>query len=123
MDETVARRLAPLESGEVARRLAPLESGDLLRGAAGTRSARVYDEKGQPLAAFDGKTGTEVAEEAYAMHVTQRSAGMKIRGKRYIFSVRETGGLLFPNTVFGLCRTEVGPDEMRNDFLEHIPEN
>lgn len=75
----------------------------------------------QPLSAFGGKTGTELAEEAYALHVTQRNAGTKIRGKRYVFSVRETGGVLFPNTVFGLCRTEVGPDETHTDFLEHIP--
>ena len=75
----------------------------------------------QPLSAFGGKTGTELAEEAYAMHVTQRNAGTKIRGKRYVFSVRETGGILFPNTVFGLCRSEVGPDEKHTDFLEHIP--
>ena len=74
----------------------------------------------RPLSAFDGKTGTEMAEEAYAMHVTQRNAGVKIRGKRHVFSVRETGGKLFPNTVFGLCRTEVGPDTEHTDFLEHI---
>lgn len=74
----------------------------------------------RPLAAFGGKTGLDVAEEAYAMHVTQRNAGTKIRGKRVLFSVREMGGTLFPNTVFGLCRTEVGPDEEKTDFLEHI---
>ena len=34
-----------------------------------------------------------------------------------LFSVREMGGTLFPNTVFGLCRTEVGPDEEKTDFL------
>ncbi len=53
--------------------------------------------------------------------MTQRNAGFKMRGKRYIFSVRETGGELFPNNRFGLCRTEVGPDVKHDDFLENIP--
>ncbi len=77
----------------------------------------------QPLTSMGGKTGTELAEEAYALHVTQQNAGMKLRGKRHTFSVRETGGELFPNTKFGLYRTEVGPDVTHLDFLENIPEN
>ena len=40
------------------------ESGNLLRGTAGTRSARVYDEKGQPLAAFDTEA-TDAMADAY----------------------------------------------------------
>ena len=75
----------------------------------------------QPLASMGGKTATELAEEAYALHLTQQNAGFKMRGKRYIFSVRETGGELFPNTKFGLYRTEVGPDVKHDDFLENIP--
>ena len=73
-----------------------------------------------PLPSMGGKTGTELAEEAFALHVTQQGSGMKIRGKRHVFSVRETGGQLFPNTCFGLCRTTVGKDETHLDFLEHI---
>ena len=41
----------------------------------------------RPLAAaFGGKTGLDVAEEAYAMHVTHGSGGRN-RGKRDAFSV------------------------------------
>ena len=73
-----------------------------------------------PLTRMGGKTGTELAEEAFALHVTQKGSGMKLRGRRYTFSVRHTGGELFPNTSFGLARTVVGPDETHLDFLEHI---
>ena len=73
-----------------------------------------------PLTAAGGKTGTELAEEAYAKHVTQAGHGQTIRGKKYIFSVALYGGELFPNTRFGLYRSEVGEDELHDDFLEHI---
>ncbi|MBR6028267.1 MAG: phosphodiester glycosidase family protein [Clostridia bacterium] len=65
-----------------------------------------------PLTAFGGKTGLEMADWAYTTyHLTQRTSGM---------SVTETGSK-YDNTRFGLVRTEVGPDEKKNDFLEHIP--
>ena len=69
-----------------------------------------------------GKTGLEVAREAYDMHVTQASAKVKIRGKWHLLSVDETG-TVFSNTTFGLYASQVGPDETHTDFLEHIENN
>ena len=68
------------------------------------------------------KTGLELAEEAYAMHVTQASAKVKIHGKWHLLSVAETG-TVFDNTAFGLYASQVGPDERHDDFLEHIEGN
>ena len=74
----------------------------------------------QPLDSFGGKTGNELAEEAFQKHVSQYGKSAKIRGKRIEFTVEEFGVKRYPNNRFGLCRTEVGTDENRNDFLEHI---
>lgn len=74
----------------------------------------------QPLASMGGKTGTQLASEAFEYHVSQQGKGAKIRGKRVPFSVEETGGKMYPNTRYGLYRTEVGEDVLKNDFLEHI---
>ena len=72
-----------------------------------------------PLESMGGKTGLELAEEAYALHVTQASAKVKIGGKWHLLSVEETG-TAFSNTTFGLYASQVGPDESHTDFLEHI---
>lgn len=72
-----------------------------------------------PLGAFGGKTGLELAVEAYAMHVTQENAKIKINHKWHVLSVEETG-TVFDNTWFGLYASEVGPDEEHTDFLEHM---
>ena len=72
-----------------------------------------------PLESMGGKTGLELAAEAYAQHVTQTTASVKIRGKWERLSVEVTGSA-FSNTTFGLYATEVGPDETHQDFLEHI---
>ena len=74
----------------------------------------------QPLASMGGKTGIELAAEAYALHVTQKNAGAKVKGKHFYFSVEDSCGGRYPNTCFGLYRSEVGPDETHTDFLEHI---
>ena len=76
----------------------------------------------QPLSAFNGKTGAELAAEAFALHVTQKGMGTKIRGKFVEFTVEDTGRKMFPYDHFGLQSTTVGPDEAKNDFLEHIGE-
>ncbi|MBR3098586.1 MAG: PIG-L family deacetylase [Clostridia bacterium] len=73
----------------------------------------------QPLSAFGGRTGSEVAQEAFELHKTQEGKGTKIRGKFQPFSVEQTGAL-FPNNAFGLFATTVGEDEIHTDFLEHI---
>lgn len=72
-----------------------------------------------PLESLGGKTGLEAASEAYALHKTQESAEVKIRGKWHRLSVEVTGAA-YSNTTFGLYASEVGPDETHTDFLEHI---
>lgn len=74
-----------------------------------------------PLEKAGGKTGLQLASEAYACHETQKGASIKIRGKKQYLSVEETG-TTFPNTVFGLYRSEVGDDTAHDDFLENISE-
>ncbi len=76
----------------------------------------------KPLASMGGKTGTELAEAAFELHVTQHGSGIKWKGKRHRFSIRGTGGELFPNTVFGLYASKVGPDLRHDDFLENLEE-
>ncbi len=63
-----------------------------------------------PLSAFGGKTGYQVAEEAFAFHASQvaRDWGFEIHGSH-------------DNALFGLFATEVGPDSGAGDLMEHIP--
>jgi len=64
----------------------------------------------QPLSAFEGKTGLEIAAEAFACHVTQQERWRVMDGGEW------------DNALFGLWRTTVGPDVMKNDLFENIPE-
>ena len=63
----------------------------------------------QPLEAFGGRTGLEAAQDALQYHKSQVVHGWKV----------EDGGE-HDNSLFGLYRTTVGPDEAKNDFFEHI---
>lgn len=63
-----------------------------------------------PLKSMGGKTGIELAIEAFEYHVTQ--AGTK-------YNVVETGAQ-YDNQVFGLAHTTVGYDVRKDDFLENI---
>ncbi len=64
----------------------------------------------KPLASFGGKTGIEVATEAFEFHISQRNLGWTMaRSEEY------------DNTLFGLWRTTVGPDVEKNDMFENIP--
>lgn len=65
-----------------------------------------------PLKNMGGKTGIELAIEAYTLHITQKGAGV---------SVEETG-TEYDNRVFGLVYSEVGEDVLKNDFLENVLE-
>ncbi len=65
-----------------------------------------------PLEGFDGRTGLEMATEAYTLHVTQRTSGM---------SVTETGAE-YDNHRFGLFASTVGPDVTGGDFFENLDE-
>lgn len=63
----------------------------------------------KPLESFDGKTALELAQEAYAFHVTQERTDFVVTDKG------ETN-----NALFGLAFTTVGPDKAGDDFLENI---
>ena len=62
-----------------------------------------------PLEAFGGKTGYQVAEEAFQFHRSQ---------VRRNWSFDE--GLEHDNSLFGLFYTKVGQDTGIGDFMEHI---
>ena len=64
----------------------------------------------QPLAFFGGRTGLEVADEAFFCHVSQTV-------KQY----RVLDGGEYDNALFGLWRTSVGDDVVKNDLFENIP--
>ncbi len=64
----------------------------------------------QPLRAFDGKTGFELAREAFHCHVTQDSGH---------FAVAEPGSE-YDSTKYTLIFSTVGEDVAGNDFFEHI---
>lgn len=63
-----------------------------------------------PLASLDGVTGFDAAVRAFTYHISQHQYSMNVTktGKRY------------DNRIFGLERTEVGPDIIGNDFMENI---
>ncbi|MBQ7848909.1 MAG: PIG-L family deacetylase, partial [Clostridia bacterium] len=63
----------------------------------------------QPLSAFGGRTGLDIAAEGFACHATQQER-WKV----------EDGGE-WDNALFGLWRTNVGPDVQKNDLFENIP--
>ena len=73
----------------------------------------------QPLSAFGGKTGREVAAEGFAMHVTQIGKGERTKKGVIPFEVETTGPKYFYDR-FDLYFSAVGEDEAKNDFLEHI---
>jgi LmbE family N-acetylglucosaminyl deacetylase len=63
----------------------------------------------QPLTAFGGKTGLEVAAEGFACHATQQERWRVQDGGEY------------DNALFGLWRTTVGFDQQGTDLFENIP--
>lgn len=74
----------------------------------------------RPLSAFGGKTGAEIAAEAFALHVSQKGMGAG-KGDRFeAFTVETTGAKRYPYDHYGLRNTTVGPDEAKNDLFEHI---
>lgn len=92
-------------------------------GAWQTKKLYLHDDKTNPitfdwtvpLVSMDGKTSLEVAQEAYALHVTQKSAG---------FTMNEDGvkykGKLYDNHTYGLVKSTVGDDVRKDDFLENV---
>ena len=75
----------------------------------------------QPLSAFGGRTGYQVAADAYTQHQSQAEKGQKNpdTGKFELFQV-EPRDSKTSSYSFGLAYTAVGPDEAGDDFFEHI---
>ena len=73
-----------------------------------------------PLESLGGKTPNERSADAYAMHKTQAGQGRKYNGVFTPFSVEEFGVKRYPNNIFGLYATRVGPDTGHDDMLENI---
>ncbi len=63
----------------------------------------------QPLSAFGGRTGMQVAAQAYKKHVSQQSSRYRLHDKGRL-----------DNSLFGLCFSTVGPDERHDDLFEHV---
>ena len=65
----------------------------------------------EPLSAFNGRTGLEVARSAFKKHVSQQNS-------RHKYQVLDRGRQ--DSRLFGLYYSNVGPDEALNDLFEHI---
>lgn len=63
----------------------------------------------KPLVAFGGRTAFDMAEAAFACHISQQ---------RTDYKVEDFGP--YDNAEFGLAFTAVGEDAEKNDFFEHI---
>ena len=85
----------------------------------GNESSQTRFDWNVPLESMGGKTGRELAEKAYALHVTQTYAKVKFGGRWHLLSVGETG-TIFSNTAFGLYASQVGPDITHMDLMENI---
>ena len=85
----------------------------------GKKEDRLHFDWDAPLEKLGGKTGMEAAIEAFEYHKTQYGLTFRIDGYKKPLRVEITG-TYYENTDFGLYATRVGPDEARNDFLEHI---
>ena len=63
-----------------------------------------------PLGSFGGKTALAVAEEAFALHVSQQSLHFRVYER----------GHAYDSHSFGLFRSLVGQDRQRDDLMENI---
>ncbi len=63
----------------------------------------------QPLSAFGGKTGLQIAREAFKMHASQQSG-------KYHVSVTNR----YSSALFGLYYSTVGPDVIGQDLFENV---
>ena len=63
----------------------------------------------RPLESFGGKTSFEIAEAGFRCHVSQQKTD---------YHVEDWGP--WDNSLFGLYRSLVGPDEEKNDFFENL---
>jgi len=63
----------------------------------------------RPLDSFGGKTSFEIAEAGFRCHISQQKTD---------YHVEDWGP--WDNSLFGLYRSLVGPDEEKNDFFENL---
>ena len=63
-----------------------------------------------PLSAFGGRTAFDVAEAAFACHISQQKTD---------YRVEDFGP--YDNACFGLAYSAVGEDAAGGDFFEHVP--
>lgn len=76
----------------------------------------------QPLAAFNGKTGYEMAQEGYSWHFSQHDQGQKNKQTgEFEYFIVEPRDSDYSCYRFGLVHTTVGEDVEKNDFFENIP--
>ena len=73
------------------------------------RENRIDMDWNLPLSAFGGKTGLEVAREAFACHISQQHTD---------YRVRDSGSA--DCSLFGLYWSAVGPDTEKDDFFENL---
>ena len=73
------------------------------------RENEIFMDWDRPLRAFCGKTGAQVAREAFRKHVSQRNTHYKIY----------TSGPM-DSRYLGLYFSTVGPDVEKNDLFEHV---
>ena len=66
----------------------------------------------QPLAAFDGQTGLEIAAQAFKLHASQQDI---------LWPTPPGPGEQYDSTAFTLVFSAVGEDTQGNDLLENIP--
>lgn len=64
----------------------------------------------EPLAAFNGRSGYEIAAAAFKKHVSQQKSGYRVAMKGDKDS-----------QIYGLYFSALGPDEKKNDLFEHCP--
>lgn len=75
----------------------------------------------EPLEAFGGKTGFEIAQEAYKLYVSQQNASQKNpetgKWERFVVEPRTSQYSCY---LFSLVHSAVGEDTQRSGFLENI---
>lgn len=76
----------------------------------------------QPLSAFGGKTGFEMAQAGFVWHVSQHEAGQKNPDTgKFEYFVVENRESKYSCYRFGLAFSAVGADIAGNDFFENVP--
>ena len=73
------------------------------------RENEIVFDWSQPLSAFGGRSGFDVADEAFKKHVSQ---------KKTHYHVYRNG--TYDSQRMGLYWSAVGPDEAKNDIFEHV---